>query len=109
VTKSVLADEADSGHDLGFQGVALANLSARVLWNLKEVRGPQQSEVLRLVLLGLDYPMGCILPRIGIKMESIHVQGVRGTVKKRYSFFPQRCRAPIGCPSWKILVGKTLS
>ena len=88
---SLLADEADSGRDLGFQGAALANRSARVFWNMKEVRGPHQSEVLGLVLAGLHSHMGWILPRIGIEMESIRVQGVRGTVKKRYGFLPQRC------------------
>jgi len=58
---------------------------------------------LGLVLPGLHSHMGWILPRIGIKMESIDVQGFRGTVKKRYGFLPQRCRAPVGCPSWKII------
>ena len=89
LTKSLLADEADSGRDLGFQGPALANRSARVLWNLNEVSGPHESEVLGLVLPGLDSHMGRILPRIGIKIESIRVQGFRGTVKKRYGFLPQ--------------------
>ena len=82
MTKSLLADEADSGSDLGFQGAAQANRSARVLWNLKEVGGPHQSEVLGLVLPGLHSHMGRILPRIGIKIESIRVRGFRGTIKK---------------------------
>jgi len=88
LTKSQLADEADSGRDLGFQGAALPNPSGRVLWNLKEEHGPHQSEVLGLVLLGLRSHMGWILPRIGIKMETIRVQGFRGTAQKRYSFIP---------------------
>jgi len=109
LTKSLLADKADSGRDLGLKGAALQNQRARVLWNLKEVRGPHQSEVLGLVLLGLGSHMGWILQRIGIKIERIRVEGFRGTVKKRYGFLPQRCRARVGCLSWKILVGKTLS
>ena len=44
---------------------------------------PHQSEVLGFVLLGLHSHMGWVLPRIGIKMESIRVQGFRRTVKKR--------------------------
>ena len=66
-------DEAESGRDLGFQGAALPKRSAMVLWNLKEVRGPHQSEVLGLVLPGLRSHMGWIIPRIEIKMESIRV------------------------------------
>ena len=101
-------DEADSGCDLGFPEAALQNRSARVLWNLKEVSGPHHSEVLGLLLPGLRYHMGWILPRIEIRMESIRMLGFRGTVKKRYGFLPQRFRTPVGCPSWKILVVKTL-
>ena len=108
-TKSQLPDEPDSGRDLSFLRVGLAKRSARALWNLKEVCRPHQSEALGLVLLGLRSYMGWILPRIGIKMESVRVQGFRETVKKRYGFLPQRCRAPVGCLSWKILVRKTLS
>ena len=109
LTKSLLGHEADSGRDLGFQGAALENRSASVLWNLIEVGGPHQSEVMGLALLGLHSHMGWIVPRIGIKLESSRVQGFRGTVKKRYGFLPRMCRAPVGSPSWKILVGKTLS
>ena len=101
---SLLADEPDSGCELSFQGAGLANGSARVLWNLKEVRRPHQSEVLGLVLPGLRSHSGWILRRIGIKMESLRVQGFGGTVKKRYGFLPQRCRGPVGCPLWKMLV-----
>jgi len=64
---------------------------------------------LGLVAPGLPSHMGWILPGIGIKMESIRVQGFRGTIKKRYSFLPRRSRAPVGSPLWKILVGTTLS
>jgi len=88
---SLVADEADSGRDLGFHGAALAKRSARVLGNLKEVPGPHQSVVLELVLPCLHSHLGWILPRIGIKMDSIRVQGFRGTVKKRYGFLPRKC------------------
>jgi len=70
---------------------------------------PHQSEVMGFVLPGLHSHMGWILQRIGKKMESICVQGFRGTVKKRYGLLPRRCRAPVGCQLWKILVAKTLS
>ena len=65
------------------------------MWNLKEVPGPHQSEVLGLVLPGLHSHMGWILPRIGIKMESIRMQGFRGTVKKRYGFLPGGVEPPL--------------
>jgi len=52
---------------------------------------------LGLGVTSLRSHMGGILLRIGIKMESICVQGFRGTVKKRYGFLPQRCRATVGC------------
>jgi len=103
-----LADEADSGRHLNLQGAAGPNHSARVVWALKEVHGPHQSEVLGLVLPGLPSHMVWIPPRIGIKKASLHVHGLRGTAKKRYGFLPRRCRAPIGCRSWKVLLGKTL-
>jgi len=109
LTKSQVADEADSGHDLGFKGAALPNRSTRVLWTLQVVHGPYQSEVLGLVLPGLRSHRGWILPRIGIKMESIRMQGFRGTIKKRYGFLSPRCKVSVGCPSWEILVGKRLS
>jgi len=53
--------------------------------------------------------MGWILLKIGIKRESICVLGFGGTVKEWYGFLPRRGRAPVGCPSWKFLVGKTSS
>jgi len=99
LTMSPLAEEADTGNDLSLQGAARANRSASGLWNLKEVRGAHQSEVLGLVLPGLRSHMCWILPRIGIKTESIRMQGFRETLKRRYGFLPQRCRAPVGCPS----------
>jgi len=74
-------------------------------------RGARATPVrgLGIGVTGPSLPYGWILPRIGIKMESLRVQGFHGTMKKRYGFLPRRCRAPVGCPSWKILVGKTLS
>jgi len=109
LTKSELGDEADSGYDVGFQEAAIANRSARVLWNLKEVGRPNHSEALELVLPALRSHMGWILPRIRIKMERIGVQGVPGTVKERDSFLSRSCSAPVGCPLCKLLVWQTLS
>jgi len=53
--------------------------------------------------------MGWILPRIGIKMKSIGLQGFRGTVKQEVQLLAPEVESPIGWPLWKILVGKTLS
>jgi len=75
-----------------------------VLWNVQEVCGPHEAEVLGLVLPSLHSYLGWFLQKIGIKMESIRVQGFCGTIKKRYGFLPLRCRALVGCPWSKILV-----
>jgi len=73
LTQTGLLDKADSRSVQGFQGSALPNRSARVLWNLKKVSGAHQSEVLGLVLPSmttLDLRIAELLP-VGVKFSLI--------------------------------------